>query len=159
MVNRYHPHVFVLPEDHANNQLTNGFLLDVSLSIRQTHVLPVAGGWTQVFERLHSDHVVDMDRWPERLMVLLIDCDGDEDRLETAKARIPEHLRERVFLLGALRNPEELRTAGLGSYESIGLAMAKDCREGTTTIWGHELLRHNASELARLRNRVWPILF
>jgi hypothetical protein len=27
-VNKYHPHVLVLPEDDANRQLANGFLLD-----------------------------------------------------------------------------------------------------------------------------------
>ncbi len=36
---------------------------------------------------------------------------------------------------------------------------AQDCREDTDTIWGHDLLRHNASELARLRHQVRPILF
>lgn len=37
--------------------------------------------------------------------------------------------------------------------------MAEDCREGTNTMWDHELLRHNAGELERLRKRVRPILF
>jgi hypothetical protein len=37
--------------------------------------------------------------------------------------------------------------------------MAQDCRDETGTIWGHELLRHNAGELARLRDHVRPILF
>jgi hypothetical protein len=159
MVNRYLPHVFVLPEDDANHQLAIGFLLDPSLSPRQIQVLPAVGGWTQVFERLRSDHVVDMDRHLNRFMVLLIDCDGDEQRPQNARARIPQHLTERVFILGTLSNPEDLRRAGLGSYETIGLAMARDCREDTATIWGHDLLRHNAHELERLRQRIWPILF
>jgi hypothetical protein len=37
--------------------------------------------------------------------------------------------------------------------------MARDCREETEETWGHELLRHNAGELARLREQVRPILF
>jgi hypothetical protein len=37
--------------------------------------------------------------------------------------------------------------------------MAKDCREGTDTIWRHDLLRHNAGELDRLAAHVRPILF
>jgi hypothetical protein len=41
-----------------------------------------------------------------------------------------------VFILGALSEPEALKRADLGSYESIGLAMAKDCREETERIWG-----------------------
>ena len=122
-------------------------------------MLQEAGGWTQVLERFKSDHVVGMNRYSGRFMVLLIDCDGDETRLTKAKAEIPEHLTERVFILGTMTNPEALRQANLGSYEGIGLAMAEDCREGTDTIWGHDLLRHNASELDRLREHVRPILF
>jgi hypothetical protein len=34
-MNRYQPHVFVLPEDDANRQLANGFLLDESLIVRR----------------------------------------------------------------------------------------------------------------------------
>jgi hypothetical protein len=157
-VNKYLPHVFVLPEDDANRQLANGFLGHQFLLIRRIQVLPEVGGWTQVLERFESDHIVEMDRYPYRFMVLLIDCDGREDRLSDAKGRIPERLSERVFVLGAWTKPEDLR-ADLGSYEKIGRALAADCREGTDTIWGHELLKHNVSELDRLRERVRPILF
>jgi hypothetical protein len=158
-VNKYQPHVLVLPEDDANRQLANGFLLDQYLSNRKIQVLQEAGGWTQVLERFKSDHVVGMNRYPGRLMVLLIDFDGDQARLTRAKAQIPEPLTDRVFVLGALTKPEALKQASLGSYEGIGSAMAKDCREGSDTIWGHDLLRHNASELDRLRTCVRPILF
>ncbi len=160
-VNRYLPHVFVLPEDDANRQLANGFLLDESLAIRRRRiqVLEEVGGWTEVLERFKSDHVIEMDCNPHRFMVLLIDFDGREDRLDIAKAAIPDRLTERVFVLGALTEPEALRRANLGSYETIGLAMAKDCREETDTTWGHRLLQHNASELDRLREHVRPILF
>jgi hypothetical protein len=56
------------------------------------------------------------------------------------------------------REPEDLKPE-LGSYETIGSALAQDCREETDTTWNHELLRHNSEELARLRVRVRPILF
>jgi hypothetical protein len=157
-VNKYQPHVFVLPEDDANRQLANGFLLDQSLLTRRIQVLEEAGGWTRVLDRFKSDHVIEMDRYQDRYMVLLIDFDGKEDRLDDAKAAIPNGLSERVFVLGALSKPEVLRKA-LGDYETIGLALAKDCREETDMTWGHVLLRHNASELDRLRKHVRPILF
>ncbi|PYU05029.1 MAG: hypothetical protein DMG33_12320 [Acidobacteria bacterium] len=92
-------------------------------------------------------------------MVLLIDSDGIEDRLENARVRIPMHLTDRVFILGALSDPEDLRQSTSSSYETIGKAMAEDCREGTDTIWAHDLLRHNALEIDRLRQHVRPILF
>jgi hypothetical protein len=122
-------------------------------------VLPVAGGWNEVLNLFESAHQVEMDRWPHRFMVLLIDFDGSSDRRQHAKSRISQHLTDRVFILGTSSRPEALRRANLGSYEDIGSALAKDCREGTDTVWGHNLLRHNARELDRLREHVQLILF
>lgn len=156
--NKYQPHVFVLPEDDANRQMANGFLLDQSLSARSIQVLEEVGGWHEVINHFLSDHVASMQLYRERLMVLLIDFDGDADRLRGVRARIPEYLSERVYILGTFNEPEDLN-ADLGSYESIGLALARDCREKTNTTWGHSLLRHNASELDRLRDRIRPFLF
>lgn len=164
-VNKHRPHVFVLPEDDADRQLAKGFHQDVdSNRYHQMQVLPEAGGWTEVLERFKSDHVIEMDRYPHRFMVLLIDFDDREDRLDIAKAAIPDRLTDRVFVLGASKDPEHLlkavRKAKLGSYEAIGSALAKDCREETDySTWGHPLLQHNANELARLREHVRPILF
>ena len=56
-VNKYLPHVLVLPEDDANRQLANGFLLDRALMTRSIQVLAEAGGWTAVLDRFKSDHV------------------------------------------------------------------------------------------------------
>lgn len=158
-VDKYQPHVYVLPEDDANRQLANGFLLRVDPTRqRQMQVLPVAGGWQNVLNLFISDHVVKMDRYTDRFMILLIDFDNNEDRLRTAKAAIPEGLADRVFVLGALSEPEALK-AVLGPYETIGSEMANDCRDETDTTWGHDLLRHNAGELDRLRKHVRSILF
>jgi hypothetical protein len=156
---KYQPHVMVLPEDEANSQLATGFQLRLDPArLRQMQVLPVAGGWIEVLDRFESDHVAEMGHNSNRLMVLLVDFDGNAGRLDQAKRRIPGHLTERVFILGALSEPEELK-ARLGTYEAIGSALAQDCREETDTIWGHAPLRHNASELARLNEHVRPILF
>lgn len=158
-VNKYQPHVLVLPEDDANRQLAVGFRLEPSVSAARIQVLPVAGGWVEVLNRFCSDHVTDMESHMGRYMVLLIDFDGRyEERLANAKKRIPEGLRDRVFVLGALDEPEGLTRAGLGTPETIGRKLAKDCREDTETTWGHELLRHNATEIARLRQHVRPML-
>lgn len=63
-VNKYAPHVFVLPEDDANKELANGFHSQV-LSLRQMQVLRPAGGWSEVLKRFKSDHVTDMVRYPD----------------------------------------------------------------------------------------------
>jgi len=156
-VNRHQPHVMVLPEDDANRQLVKGFRHE-DLDTRSIQVLEEVGGWTKVLDCFVSDHVADMDRFPSRFMVLLIDFDEKEDRLHYAKAKIPKRLTDRVFILGAWSEPEKLKPT-LGSYEAIGLKLARDCREETNTTWGHDLLRHNAGELDRLRKQVLPLLF
>jgi hypothetical protein len=157
-VNKYKPHVLVLPEDDANRQLANGFLLHPSLST-QIQVLEEVGGWSKVLDCFEKDHVKKMDALPDRFMVLLIDFDGRQDRLDRAKAVIPSDLKDRVFVLGVWTEPERLK-ASLGCHsEEIGLAMAEDCHQATSTTWGHELLQHNTSEIERLRQQVRPILF
>ena len=122
-------------------------------------MLEPAGGWMRVLECFTSDHVRAMETCQLRSMVLLIDFDGKKDRMNLAKEVIPSHLTERVFVLGVLTEPEDLRKASLGSYETIGRAMAKDCREETDTTWGHDLLQHSAGEIGRLRDSVRPFLF
>jgi hypothetical protein len=155
-VNKYRPHVYVLPEDDANRQLANGFHMQVpSDRQQQMGLLNVAGGWTKTLELFALEHEMKMDLYPERFMVLLIDFDGNQQRLTDAKATIPHHLSERVFILGVLTEPEALK----GDLEQIGADLAKDCREDTHTAWAHPLLQHNAGELDRLRKRVRPILF
>lgn len=49
MVNRNLPHVPVLPEDDANRQMVNGFLVELSVP-RQIQRLEEAGGWRKVLE-------------------------------------------------------------------------------------------------------------
>ena len=71
---------------------------------------------------------------------------------------IPESLADRVFIPGVLAEPEELKMQ-LGSYETIGKAMADDCRDETNITWDHALLQHNAAELERLRQQIRPLLF
>ena len=161
IVNHYLPHVLVLPEDDANSRLATGFQLEIADSprYRQMRVLRVGGGWRKLLEQFNRNEVPGMDRWPDRFVVLLIDFDGEQDRLDTAKAEIPDRLAERVFVVGALTEPEDLRKARLGSYEAIGSGLARDCREETDITWCHPLLRHNADELDRMREHVRPILF
>lgn len=159
MVNKYRPHVLILPEDEANSQIATGFQLQLGLGFqRQMQVLAPSGGWVRVLEHFRSEHASELQICDYRFMVLLIDCDGIEDRLEGARTSIPGHLRDRVFVLGVLTDPEALRRE-IGSYETIGGQMADDCRAGTDKIWGHKLLRHNATEIDRLRRYVRPILF
>ena len=100
-----------------------------------------------------------MQQFPERMMVLLIDFDDNENRLSYVKTHIPDDLKARVFVLGVLSEPENLRTDINKSFEEIGEALAKDCSENTNELWGHTLLKHNKGELDRMASSVKPFLF
>jgi hypothetical protein len=100
-----------------------------------------------------------MKRNANMFVVLLIEFDARQDRLATARDAIPDDLIERVFVLGSWSEPQALKQAGLGTYREIGSKMANGCREESEKIWEHDLLRHNAPELDRLRRDVRPILF
>ena len=158
-VNKYQPHVFVLCEDDANRQIANGFLLDPSLNGRNIQILEPAGGWRHVLDDFTNTHVDTMSKYPHRYMILVIDFDGVENRLQKVREIIPQDLVDRVFVLGALIEPEGLRTANLGTWENIGQNLARDCRENTTITWSHKLLMHNADELKRIIPILKPILF
>lgn len=108
----------MLPEDDANRQVANGFVL--VFPTRQIQILPEAGGWAQVRDRFTTEHIAGMERYPHRLMVLLVDFDGNANRLQDIQTGIPGNLRQRVFVLGTLTEPEDLTRVGLGSYETIG---------------------------------------
>lgn len=72
-VNRALPHILVLPEDDANRQFANGFHLEVDAARqRQMQVLPVAGGWMKVLDRLRTEYRDSMVRFPHRHLLLLI---------------------------------------------------------------------------------------
>jgi hypothetical protein len=158
-VNRYQPHLLVLPEDDKDRQLANGFFMDPHFASREYLVLEEAGGWLDVLEQFKSDLLPEMHKFPGRLVVLLIDFDHHLERLEAALAQVPREFHNRVFILGSLGEPEELCSAGLGSCETIGKALAQDCLGDTMEHWNHPLLRHNLIELERMRARVRPILF
>lgn len=150
----------VLLEDRANGQIANGFVQEVNPNrSRQIQILPEAGGWHEVLDKFAKEHVAEMDRLEHRLMVLVLDCDGSVDRLTAARDGIPDRLKNRVFIIGARTQPEELRQDIGISYEKIGEALARDCRDDQADTWGHELLAHNGAEVQRLGQAVRPILF
>jgi hypothetical protein len=121
-------------------------------------VLPAAAGWEKLVDLFLSDHVGEMDRWHQRLMILLIDCDGHADRLDDVRTQISAHLTDRVFVLGTFTQPEDL-TPELGSLDAVVAAIPNDCRERTNTVWNHDLLRHNVGQVQRMNLLVRTLLF
>jgi hypothetical protein len=161
MSNKYLPHIHVLAEDDANRQIANGFLLAPNLDDRAVKVLPLAKGWGKAVEEFKKEHASEMRQFPERMMVFLIDFDNNyKNRLSYVERYIPEELKARVFVLGVLSEPHNLkRDIKKKSYEEIGEALAKDCPDNTNELWGHSLLKHNKGELDRMASSVKPFLF
>jgi hypothetical protein len=159
-MNKYKSHILILPEDDANREIANGFNLNENLDGRSIQILPSAGGWKRVIEKFTDDHVSAMRQFTERMIVLVIDFDNEyEDRLKYIQDRIPSDLKNRVFVLGAQSEPEQLKKAMNKNFERIGEALSKDCSDNTNIIWNHDLLKHNKTEVSRMVLSVKPFLF
>jgi hypothetical protein len=165
MSNRYKPHVLVLPEDEADEQLANGFKISLSINNRALIIDKPAGGWLNVIKVYTGQLVPDMMKYQSCHVVLLIDFDckakgaTPEKRLEQVRKSIPETLRDRTFILGTLVEPENLRIKLKLNLEKIGEALAENCPDNMHPYWNDELLRHNASELKRLIETARSFLF
>ena len=158
--NRYRPHVVVILEDDANRQLANGFKNHWAVAQRNLVVQPEAGGWRAVLDVFESDHVPSMRKNHSLIVVLLLDFDEKgEDRRSTCEERIPDDLKERVFLLGASDAPEDLKKAMKMTLEQIGTALADDCNLALSDQWAQSHLAHNIPELQRMTPIIRPIHF
>ena len=116
-VNRYRPHVYVLPEDDANREIANGFLRHPSLrNHRQVQVMPNARGWSNALDKFRMEYIRVLSNKNNSHVFLLIDFDYDGGRRGAVESVIPEELRDRAFVIGAWSNPEALRQATPGSF-------------------------------------------
>ena len=157
-------HIHVLPEDDRNRQIARGFVINnPDIDINVIRILPIAGGWMNVVDEFENVHAYEMKNNPYKRIVLMVDFDNQlERRLSHIKSKIPEELSNRVFILGVLSEPEDLKAKfrkTYGTYEKIGEALSQDCSDNTRKMWGHDLLKHNQAELDRLVSLVKPFLF
>jgi hypothetical protein len=158
-INKYKPNLLILPEDDANRQIANGFVRDPNLNYRTIQVLPPVGGWKKVVDNFRDVHAPEMKSCPERRIVLLIDFDQKHEEGLSCVKQISPELVDRVFVLGALSEPENLKSNIRKSFEDIGEALSQDCVGNTRKVWGHGLLKHNEAELDRMILSVKPFLF
>ena len=84
--------MLVLPEDDANGDMANGFMLHETLDSRIIQVLPCAGGWPKVQETFTSDHIRTMRKYPKRHVVLLVDFNRNLNRFDKITGVIPQDL-------------------------------------------------------------------
>ncbi len=158
-VNKEKPHVYVIREDRRDAQIANGFARHVRKQ-RQIQVMPEAGGWSEVLSTFKQEYIRLLRQNGDTNVVMLIDFDGTpEERRARFDSEIPEDVRPRVFLIGPLRRPEDLRQSIGKGYEDIGRSLAEECDNGSLNAWVHEHLRHNDQERLRLVEAVKPFLF
>ena len=163
-INRYKPHLIVLPEDRADEEIANGFILPLHINDRAIKVDKPAGGWLDVVQKFKTELVPEMQKYTACLAVMLIDFDCYEgrsykDRLYQVTNEIPDELKNRVFVLGVLTEPEKLKTKSRKNFEKIGETLAEGCPDKKNELWMDELLIHNEDELSRIMLSVKPFLF
>ena len=159
-VNKYKPHLYVIPEDDADRQIADGFVLHARVAARQVQVVEPAGGWSRVLDTFKEEYLPLLQN-PMTHVVMLIDFDGSpQERRAKFAAEIPDSVRERVFVIGPGMRPEDLRQAlGIGGFEDVGRALADDCDGNQLNTWSHAQLQHNEEERLRLVHYVRAFLF
>lgn len=159
-MNKYAPHVYVIPEDDRDRQIAEGSVLHPEVDTRRIQVMPLARGWRNVLTTFQDEYVQILRNYSQAHVVMLIDFDDQihERRAEFEQA-IPDDLKPRVFVVGSKYDPETLRRALTISWEKIGKTLADDSAAGTAEHWDHEQLQHNDFERQRLFQTVKPFLF
>lgn len=161
-VNRYKRHIYVIPEDDANRQIADGFVLHERVISRQVQVVAPAGGWFKVLDIFKEEYLPILRQNQNTHVAMLIDFDERTpvERRTKFDGEIPDDVRSRVFVIGSGNEPEALKNAlGIGTFEKIGRALADDCDAEKSETWGHVQLMHNENERLRLVQIVKPFLF
>jgi len=159
-LNKYKPHVLIIPEDRADEQIANGFLLHDQVKSINISVMPHRTGWKSVLECFQKEYISYLETNPTGFVILLIDFDGiPEARQELFADEIPDELQDRVFVVGARQNPEELKKQLGKNLEQIGFGLAEDCFEDKNTLWGHAELHHNEAMRLRMVELIRGIVF
>ena len=159
-MNRYAPHVYVIPEDDRNRQIADGFVLHDQVKDTRIQVVPPAGGWSRVIDTFRDEYIAKLREYTAAHVVLLIDFDRQfKKRKARFEREVPDELTTRVFVVGAKDNPEALKKALNIAFEEIGTLLADDCHADVAGLWDHEQLRHNDLERKRLVEIVKPFLF
>jgi hypothetical protein len=158
-VNKYKPHLYVIPEDDADRQIVNGFAFHHGITSGSLQVMPIAGGWAKVIETINDEYVPKLRNSTHAHVLGVIDCDEDTERIPSELAKFPDELRDRIFLLGPFDEPEAFKKALNKQFQVIGELLANECYSGEFEIWNHEHLAHIANEIQRANGRLNPVLF
>lgn len=159
-MNKYAPHVYVIPEDDRDRQIADGFVLHHQVKDTRIQVVPPAGGWPNVLKTFRDEYIPKLRDYRDAHVIMVIDFDNQvEKRKADFEQEIPEEFKVRVFVIGPKHTPETLKNELKKSFEEIGTSLADDCGADTTALGGHEQLNHNDADRQRLVQAVKPFLF
>ncbi|MBL8891673.1 MAG: hypothetical protein JNL67_16960 [Planctomycetaceae bacterium] len=89
----------------------------------------------------------------------MMDCDDETNRLHESLDKFPDELRARLFLIGALAEPEILKREVQKPFEDLGRQLAEECCTDNYQIWSNPQFVHCADQIQRLRSKLRPWLF
>lgn len=160
-VNLFLPHLIVIPEDNANREIANGFRLIIEKNDRQFLIKKLARGWPNGRNELValSDSTGHLQKYKSSHAALIVDFDGKRERGSEIKQMVAEGVRDRVFVIGVLTEPEELRNVTRMKFEQLGSQIGEGCKGSSIGFWQHDLLVHNIEEIRRLSGAVRDIFF
>jgi len=146
MANRYKPHIFVYTEDDATRQFATGLASVFDEYCNQIEIKPYGHGEKSAVRKLINDS--QLERFPERRAVLIIDLDKKDDRLESIREDAYfQQFADRIFILASFFEVEDLRLiANTGNLETIGKILGGDCSK-----WNDPLLKQCIDDACRLK--------
>ena len=166
-MNKYKPNLQILCEDRINQDIARGFILGFYNDFKNPASIEVcrelARGWCKAVNSLHEEWVQKLQDNENLFLLVLIDSDGKLNRILEIKSRLPKNLINRIFIIGCLNEPEELKKQAVSfikadnpkekqSNEAVGKILFKHCKDKfTNNLWNSCELEHNFDEIIRLK--------
>lgn len=157
-VNKFKPHLFIVPEDDADRQIAVGFQMHLEANGRM-QIVDVAGGWLKVVNVIKDEYVPLLNNNPNTHVLGIIDCDKDADRIAEQLKTFPAGIRNRIFLLGVNENPQEFKRSTKMHFAQIGEKLADECYKDELDLWNHEMLSYSSIEALRAKNALRELVF
>jgi hypothetical protein len=136
-INKYRNHLVVYTEDSATSQLTESFLNNDGFD-RCKASIQQCRGWNAAVESAMRDIRLEIGF---RRVVILIDLDKQNSRIDEVKEMIPPKYVDKIFVIGWSGKIENLKSSlacsGKG-FEKLGEKLAQDCLAGCRGAWESE---------------------
>lgn len=157
-MNKFKPHLFIVPEDDADRQIAVGFQMHLEAK-GEMQIVDVARGWLKVVGVIKDEYVPLLKNNLNSHVLGIIDCDKDADRIAGQLENFPEDIRNRIFLLGVNENPQEFKRSAKMHFAEIGEKLADECYKDELDLWNHEMLSYSSSEALRAKDVLRELVF